>query len=52
MNTNMTGFRWSSKIFALDESSLSIGRVDGAQLIDDFESQSSTVVSLSLTTSE
>ena len=29
MNTNMTGFRWFSKIFAdtLDESSLSIGRV-------------------------
>ena len=30
MNTNMTGFRWVSKILrpcALDESSLSIGRV-------------------------
>ena len=28
MNTNMTGFRWFSKIFAsLDESSLSIQRV-------------------------
>ena len=28
MNTNMTGFRWFSEIFAfLDESSLSIGRV-------------------------
>ena len=28
MNTNMTGFRWFSKIFAsLYESSLSIGRV-------------------------
>ena len=30
LNTNMTGFRWSSKIVhlcALDESSLSIGRV-------------------------
>ena len=31
MNTNMTGFRWFSKMFAslcLDESSLSIGRVN------------------------
>ena len=28
MNTNMTGFRWFSKVFvSLDESSLSIGRV-------------------------
>ena len=27
MNTNMTGFRWFSKIFALDENMLSIGRV-------------------------
>ena len=27
MNTNMAGFRWFSKIFALGESSLSIGRV-------------------------
>ena len=28
MNTNITGFRWFSKIFeSLDESSLSIGRV-------------------------
>ena len=30
MNTNMTGFRWFSKIFAplcLDKSSLSIGRI-------------------------
>ena len=27
MNTNITGFRWFSKICALDESSLNIGRV-------------------------
>ena len=36
MNTNMTGYRWFSKIFAslyLDESSLSIDRVkNGKQL--------------------
>ena len=35
MNTNMTGFRWFSKIFAicpLDESSFSIGRVNCALL--------------------
>ena len=33
MNTNLTGFQWFSKIFALDESSLSVGRVkDAAQV--------------------
>ena len=37
MNTNMTGFRWFSKILAflydLDESSLSIGKVRVCQLL-------------------
>ena len=28
MNANMTGFRWFSKVFALDESSLCIGRAE------------------------
>ena len=39
MNTNMAGFRLSSKIFAscaLDESSLSIGRVNYLLFLDGF----------------